>query len=204
MIELRTRRSGRKFHFVIALTLWLVSGCQSQQPQASIPARPSAVAASQPSTPPTAIPGTEESNPSQGCYYVWATRELPDLTAALAAGLAAVSPHLQGSAYAFGEECRSDSGTVTFLAMETDFRVRVAVATLADEDALGNAIQATMMTIDALPDDQMAGTRPGRVEFEFVEESSQSLRLTIDITRFRQEAGDRQGAALFRLFRTPG
>ena len=60
-----------------------------------------------------------------------------------------------------------NSGDATFHAMETDFRVRVSVDSLGDEEALGGAIRAVMTAIEELPPEQIVGPRPGRVEFEF-------------------------------------
>jgi hypothetical protein len=131
---------------------------------------------------------------------VWSTRELPGLSAALQAVLSESAESLQASAYAFGEECRRDSGETTFLAMETDFRVRIPVSSLGNEEALGGAIRSTMDAIGRLPPDEIAGTRPGRAEFEFVADGSQSLRLTVDISTFLHEAAGLRGSALFRYF----
>jgi hypothetical protein len=135
-----------------------------------------------------------------GCYYVWATRELPELSTALRENLMQAGGALDGSAYAFGEECRADSGEVTFLAMQTDFRVRAHVDSLENEAALGNSIRAAMTAIEALGDEQLSGRGPGRVEFEFTAPDGQALRLIIEVTRFRQEAGNLEGSALFGLF----
>jgi hypothetical protein len=104
------------------------------------------------------------------------------------------------SAYAFGEECRAASGETSFLAMETDFRIRVPVDSLSNKEEMGRAVLQAMAAIETLPSEQLPGTRPGRVEFEFAAADSQSLRIIIDITRFRQEAGGLQGAELLQQF----
>ena len=64
-------------------------------------------------------------------------------------------------AYAFGEECRMEFGDATFHAMETDFRVRVAVDFLSDEEVMGNSIRAVMTGISAIPQEKIVGPRPG-------------------------------------------
>ena len=46
-----------------------------------------------------------------------------------------------------------------------------------------------------------AGPRPGRVEFEFYSGADSSLRLIIEIDRYRAEAQDLEGAELFKHFR---
>jgi hypothetical protein len=106
-------------------------------------------------------------------------------------------------AYAFGEECRAESAAVTFLAMEADFRILVAVESLEDEEYLGNAIIGAMTAIESLPADEIPGPRPGRVDFEFRATDGQSLRLNIEIARFRLEADGLTGSALYRLFLAP-
>ena len=184
----------------VSIGLWLLSACQDLPLLASSP-----TGLVSPSPSPTTYveadaSANSETGPSTGCYYVWSTRELPNLGARLRDHLAESARNLEAGAYAFGEECRSDSGETTFLAMETDFRIRVPVDTLENEAAMGNALQDAMAAIEALPDEEIAGTRPGRVEFEFVAGDSQSLRLNVDISRFRQEAAGLEGGALFRYF----
>jgi hypothetical protein len=132
---------------------------------------------------------------------VWATRELPALTGKLQEEFAQLDGAIRASAYAFGEECRGDNGTVSFLPMETDFRVRIPVPALSDEAALGSWISRAMSLVEALPAADVPGTRPGRVEFEFYVDESTGLRLVVEIARYRSEASGLDGASIFRLFR---
>jgi hypothetical protein len=136
-----------------------------------------------------------------GCYYVWATRELPALTETIQTEFAQLNGEIRASAYAFGEECRGDDGTVSFLPMETDFRVRIPVTTLGDDAALGLWISRAMSVVEAHPAAELPGTRPGRVEFEFYVDESTGLRLSVEISRYRNEAGSLDSASIFRLFR---
>lgn len=201
--DFRGSGASKTIYHLLLVSLVLASGCQSISWPARIGPPQGSTPITQESNSPASVPSFQEASPSQGCYYVWATRDLPELSATLNGELSSRQTSLQGSAYAFGEECRAESGEVTFLAMETDFRVRAAFSTLEDEAALGNAIRAAMLIIDSLPAAQLVGTRPGRVDFEFAG-GSQSLRLTVDIGRYKQEAAALQGAALFRYFRPPG
>ena len=153
--------------------------------------------------PPTKVAiGTDPATPgtAAGCYHTWATRELPSLSQQLEDGLAASGGDFTASAYAFGEDCHHDDGTTTFLAMETDFRVRVAASSLSDTTAMGAAILQVMRVIEALPRSEILGTRPGRVEFEFYRDGMESLRLSIEISRFVAEAQGLEGSALFEHF----
>lgn len=179
---------------VVLMLLW---GCQGPEQSLVLPA----TALRPPTSSHTIAPATLQSDQSPGCYYVWATHELPELSSQLRAKMAAAGNPLGVSAYTFGEECRAKSGEVTFRAMETDFRVHVPVDSLGDQEAMGAAIRTAMTVIEALPAEQLAGPQPGRVDFEFAAADSQSLRLNIDVTRFRHEAADLQGAELFQHFK---
>ena len=90
---------------------------------------------------------------------------------------------------------------MAFLAMETDFRLRLPVQDLGDETALGNELARAMALIEELPTEGIPGPRPGRVEFEFYTQDSESLRLTIEISRYRAESPGLEGAVLLRHFR---
>ncbi len=136
------------------------------------------------------------------CYYVWASQELPALSQTLQRDVQAVAAGASGSAYAYGEDCVSADGSRKFTPMETDFRMRLPVSDLANETQLGDLIGAAMQVVERIPADQLVGPRPGRVEFEFFSANAASLRLIVDIDRFRQEAGGVTGARLFRLFHT--
>ena len=175
----------------------LLSACSPRVPN-PVPTNPSGAALPATEAPEAVFPPTAAS--AQGCYYVWATQELPDLGEKLQGNLAAASSLVQASAYAFGEDCRQPDGTTTFLAMETDFRVRIPVRTITDEAALGDWISRVMLAVEALPIAELPGTRPGRIEFEFEDDASQSLRLIVEISRYLTEARDLNGATLFQHF----
>jgi len=157
-----------------------------------------ALHAEPPNSPPPATAGG-----TTGCYYVWGTRELPILSQMLQSRLAAADSLIRTSAYAFGEECRHEDGTTTFLTMQTDFRVRIPVDSLTDEAAMGDRIGRVMAQIGSLPVDEVPGSRPGRVEFEFFVGEIQSMRLNIERSRYDTEAPGLEGADLFEHFRAP-
>ena len=173
-----------------------ISACSPRPPSPA----PAGTGAAQP--PPTAIPSPTivPGGGATGCYYVWATRELPELAEKLQAELAVEDPRIRAGAYAFGEDCRREDGTVTFLPMETDFRVQIPVQSLADEGVLGDWISRVMLIVDAIPADELSGPRPGRAEFEFQVDGSDSLRINVELSRYRAEARGLAGAELFRFF----
>lgn len=190
---------------LLAILVWaVVAGCAvlvAPRPTSPVPPSPSPSLPS-PTSSPTPIPAAGESS-TTGCYYVWATQELPELSQSMQEAMQAVTPGSTGRAYAFGEDCVAADGTRRFLAMETDFRVKLPVQDLQDEAALGALISATMGAVGRLPQSQLAGPRPGRVEFEFVAADGTSLRLTVDIARFRSLASGVSDTEIFQLFRTP-
>ncbi len=134
---------------------------------------------------------------------MWATRELPELSSELQAQLSDAGLLVDVRAYAFGEDCRMESGDAAFHAMETDYSLIVHVHSTSDEVALGEAVAEAMAVIDQLGPGLILGPQPGRVEFEFIAQGSNSVRLNIEIARFRQEAAGLEGAALFRHFQGP-
>lgn len=148
--------------------------------------------------PPASVPPTVIDYP--GCYYSWATRELPDLSHKFSVDLQSLDMSASGSAYAFGEDCVHSDGSRSFSAMETDFRARVQVKTLEDEASMGDWIRTVMMTVLAIPSDEVPGAHPGRVEFEFFTPGSEVLHLNVDIARYQAEGAGASGAALFRMF----
>ena len=164
-------------------------------PPAPAPLSSPATAIVAPTIPPTA-PGYGE------CYYIWATQDLPQLSDTVNSGLKALDPKSSASAYAYGEDCVQADGTRTFIAMETDFRVKVPVADLSDKESLGNLIAKVMTVIVSLPTSQIEGPRPGRVEFEFSVANADSRRLNVDIATYRAQGAGMQGAPLFDLLNT--
>jgi hypothetical protein len=148
----------------------------------------------------TVVHAVASATTSPGCYYVWAMRELPDLSRQLNVALQTLEPSLTGSAYAYGEDCVWPDGTRTFSTMETDFRARVLIRGSSDEETLGNWIIDVMRIIDTLPPGDVPGAHPGRVEFEFYKSKSETLRLNVDIAKYLGEASGLPGAQLYRLF----
>lgn len=179
----------------LLLTLSLTACSPAAPASPTLPVTPVA------SDDPTKVPPDLSSPGQTNCYYVWATRELPDLTENIQQAFEQVDRNIRASAYAFGEECRSADGTASFLPMETDFRVRVPVAGLDDAAVLGGWISRALSIVEAVPASEVEGTRPGRVEFEFYVDEFAALRLIVDIQRYRDEAIGLDGASIFELFR---
>jgi len=59
--------------------------------------------------------------------------------------------------------------------METDFNVMLPVDDLANEAVLGRWIVRVMEVIESIPEDQIAGPRPGRVSIVFESSTAQAV-----------------------------
>ena len=94
---------------------------------------------------------------------------MPELTDRLQAALdAAGIPGATATAYAFGENCLDQSGTVRrFARMENDFDIRLEVADLQDLDALGNLMEQVLAVLDVLPPESDPPPQPGRIGLKF-------------------------------------
>jgi hypothetical protein len=179
---------------LIAFVMWGCSGL------ATTPAPPKATSPLSPSTTASVAPTVTTTSPGYGsCYYVWATSDLPELSKRIDSELKVVNPDFSGSAYAYGEDCVQADGTRTFTAMETDFRVQLAVADLSDKESMGNWVARIMSVVLAVPASELQGPRPGRVEFEFATAQAESRRLNVDITTYKAQGAGLQGARLFDL-----
>lgn len=154
-----------------------------------------------PHTPTEYIPSPLPITPTyEGCAYVWASQDMPELSRKLNAQLQEISMNISGLAYAYGEDCVYADGHSTFSALETDFRVGVKVRAVSDKEALGNWIRKVMDVIVEIPPEELMGPRAGRVDFDFKQPDPAELIVTVPIDQYRREADNLKGAALLRLF----
>ncbi len=188
------KRLSAAFSLALAITAF---GCSPVVP--SIPG-----VGSDPATPPltpeympTALPITPT---YEGCAYVWASQDLPQLSREFNAELQALSPDATGLAYAYGENCVYADGHSTFSAMETDFRVGIKVSNVHDEAALGDWIQKVMQVVLAIPSSELEGPKPGRVDFDFKQPDPAEVFVSVPIEKYKTQAQSLQGAELFRYF----
>jgi hypothetical protein len=59
-----------------------------------------------------------------------------------------------------------------------------------------------MNVVDGLPDDLIAGPKPGFVEFWFIKSEGEHIIVRVPIQKYRDEAAGKSGEELFRLFYT--
>ena len=146
---------------------------------------------------------TETPSPTptyEGCAFVWASHELPDLSQKVQSALQKLDSSITASASAYGEDCVYADGHSTFGTMETDFRVQAQVKDLKNEKILGDWIAKIMTVIEQLPSDQVPGAQPGLVDIKFNKNIDEFLFVRIEISKYRREANGKTGAELFRLF----
>jgi hypothetical protein len=188
----------RRFFFLLISIGVLLWACNPTGPgvKPSASALPTATSTST-TPPPTVTPSGETP-----CSFVWATRDLPDLSERLAKELQSVDPAATGSAYSYGEDCVAADGTRTFSAMETDFQIRISVRDLSDKESLGNWIAKVMPVILGLPASDLQGPQPGRAEFEFRSANSDSRRLNVNIDAYEARSSGLVGARLFEMLDT--
>ncbi len=148
---------------------------------------------------PTAIHATPTSDT---CSFIWGSKELPELSQKFNAALQEFSLNASGLAYAFGENCVYPDGRQSFGALETDFRVRVIIKTVRDEAALGDWIMRVMQVVLALPQADLEGPQPGRVDFDFRVPDPAEIRVRVPIDVYRSDAQGLRGIELFRFFYT--
>lgn len=144
---------------------------------------------------PTALPSFE------GCAYVWAYEDLPEVSAQFDAAVKELIPAANGRAQAFGENCVYGDGHADFGAMETDFYVSLEVQNHNDEAALGDQMAKIMtMVLQRFPRASLPGGQDGFVEFTFRTDATDPLILRVPIRTFRDEAQALAGAELFQKF----
>jgi hypothetical protein len=124
------------------------------------------------------------------CYYTWATKELPDISAEFQATVQTVIPGAEARASAYGEDCVYADGSATFGALETDFYVTVPVADLADDETLGTFIEQILPIVDEFSRPRVPGPQAGFVEFTFKNGAEQRiLRVPIPLGKQLREQG---------------
>lgn len=156
----------------------------------------STISATPPTETPTYTPAFE------GCAYVWAYQDLPEISAQVQRAVREVLPDASARATAFGEDCVFADGRAEFGALETDFYVASPVDDPNDTESLGNQIAAVMTIIlERFPSESLPGGQDGFVEFRFEARDGSFTILRASIAKYRGEAQGLTGAKLFEFFR---
>ncbi len=138
----------------------------------------------------------------EGCGYMWAYHDAPELTEKINAAVRSLNPDAGARAELFGEDCVYADGHSTFGAMETDFHIQLSVDDLTDEEAFGNFVAQVMPVIIQIPREEIQGNY-GFVEFLFTKSEMERIIFRVPIDKYINEAGGKSGAELFRFFYIP-
>ena len=132
----------------------------------------------------------------EGCYFVWATHVLPDVSQTFNVALQKLGADISGSASAYGEDCVYADGHSTFSQMETDFDVTIKVQDANNEQELGNWIVEVMKVVDAFP----PSPQPGRVTFAFEKDGQQQF-LYVSVQDYMALPAGLSAAEVYRAFK---
>ncbi len=191
----------RKSLLLSLLLALLLAACA---PAASATSR----AIEEPEQPPANAPALETPPPEETppCAFVWARRELPELSAQLEEALQGLDvPRLTARAVAYGEDCLDEDGNpVYFATRQTDFYVMLEVESLQDEARLGDLLERVLTALGRFPTDQTPGPNPGYVSITF-QAAGEARQLRFAITQAEQALREGlRGADLLRaLHPTP-
>lgn len=137
-----------------------------------------------------------------GCGYKWAYQDDPELTTKLDDAVRLLNPAASAKAQQFGEDCVYEDGHSTFLAMETDFYVRLPVEDLTTEEDFGDWMSEVLQIVIKFPQEQIQG-KYGFVEFWFEKSVDEHVITRVPIEQYMAEAKEITGAELYRMFVAP-
>jgi hypothetical protein len=152
----------------------------------------------------TPHPNTDTPAPAfEGCGFVWAYHDEPELTEKLDTSVKFLNPEADANAVLFGEDCVYADGRSTFGVMETDFYIHLPMNDLENEEELGNWMAEVMPVITQIPRGEIPGGRYGFVEFRFDKNGAEFVIVRVPIQEYLAEAQGKTGAELYRLFKKP-
>jgi hypothetical protein len=140
--------------------------------------------------------------PYEGCGYMWAYHDDPELTAKVSEAVRAMDPTASANAQLFGEDCVYADGHSTFGVMETDFYVRLPANDLTDENKFGFWIKQVLDFVTSLPDEEIQGNK-GFVEFSFIQSDMQQITVRVPISEYLASSLNTNGSELFQKYYTP-
>lgn len=138
----------------------------------------------------------------EGCSFAWAYKDEPALTEKLDSAIQKLNAEATAIATLFGENCVQANGQASFLAMETNFTIRLPVEDLTQYEEFGNWITNVMQIILGIPQEEIQGNY-GVVEFWFEKNENEKITLRAPIWQYLNEAKDKSGVELFEYFYQP-
>jgi hypothetical protein len=137
----------------------------------------------------------------EGCGYMWAYHDDPELSAKLDEAIRALDPSAGAHAQLFGEDCVYADGHSTFSTMETDFYIRLPVNDLTTHEVFGHWIKQITDFVIGLPEEEVQG-RKGFVEFSFNKNENEHLIVRVGINDYLNNAVDSDALEVFQKFYT--
>lgn len=104
----------------------------------------------------------------EGCYYMWASKDLPEVSKNFQAELEKIIPEATGTASAYGEDCVYADGHAQFGAMETEFNLVTPVKDTDDNKDLGKIIEAVLPAFEQ----ENLPAKIGKINIQFKTEAS--------------------------------
>ena len=138
----------------------------------------------------------------EGCAYIWAHHDSPELTAKLDQAVRAIDPQASANVDLFGEDCVYADGHSTFSTMETNFYIRRQVNASASDEEFGNWMKQGMELVGKIPEEEIPGNT-GFVEFWFTKNETETFNVRVPLQRYLSEAQGKSGAEVFRMFLEP-
>lgn len=135
----------------------------------------------------------------EGCAFVWAYREAPQLTEEINQAVGKLNPQASANASLFGEDCIYQDGRSTFSVMETDFYVRLPVEDLGAEDEFGDWMSAVLQAVAQFPREEIQGNY-GFVEFWFIKDRVDQVIVKVPLGQYFTDAQGLSGVELFQMF----
>jgi len=144
----------------------------------------------------------ESQSATEQCTVSWAYSPLKELSGMLDGKVKTLNPTAEARASAFGEDCIYSDGHIVFHAIETDFYIELPVTDLIDFESFGNWMSQSVLLVNSLSPDKLAGPHTGFVEYSFTKNEYEHLIVRIPIQTYEEKANGKTGEELFRLFYT--
>jgi len=148
------------------------------------------------------FPFTESPPTYDSCAFVWANKDLSELSETLENEIHLIDSAATARAVAFGENCVYSDGHSTFGAIETDYYITTTVADISDYESFGNWISQTVPIVQTISE-AASGPHDGYIEYTFRSSESDSFSVRVPLDNYEEKTKGLTGEDLFLLFQNP-